>query len=122
VPVYFHGELDWRVLLLSATVCLLSTLLFGLFPAIQSSRVNLADALKCEAAGVVGGRGRSWLRSTLVLLQVALSFVLLVGAGLLIQSWQQIRFASPGFETKNGLKTSLALFSAGYDTQRAKNL
>src|SRR3989442_8237316 len=93
------GDLDWRVLVLSAGVCVVSTLLFGLVPAIVTSNIDLAGALRSESGGVVGARGRSWIRSTLVLVQMSLSFVLLVGAGLLIQSLQQIRSASPGFST-----------------------
>jgi predicted permease len=60
------------------------------------------------------------VRSTLVLVQVSLSFVLLVGAGLLIQSMQAVRTASPGFSADGVLTTSLDLFTAGYDPQRAR--
>ena len=61
------------------------------------------------------------MRSTLVLVQMSLSFVLLVGAGLLIQSLQAVRSASPGFSTEGVLTTGVDLFTAGYDAQRAKN-
>ena len=115
------GDLDWRVLALSAGVCVVSTLLFGLVPAIVTSHIDLAGALRSESGGVVGARGRSWIRSSLVLVQMSLSFVLLVGAGLLIQSLQQIRSSSPGFSTHGVLTTSIDLFTAGYDAQRAKN-
>src|SRR5712692_557049 len=116
------GELDWRVLALSAGVCLVSTVLFGLVPALLASKINLVDALKSESGGVVGGRGRAWVRSGLVLVQMALSFVLLVGAGLLIQSLQGVRNASPGFSTQGVLTTGIDLYTAGYDAPRAKNL
>ncbi|HYL10736.1 MAG TPA: ABC transporter permease [Candidatus Acidoferrales bacterium] len=121
VPMYLAGELDWRVFALSAGVCLFSTLLFALVPAIQSGKIDLAAALKAESSGVVGGRGRAWIRSSLVLVQVSLSFLLLVGAGLVIQSLQAIRGASPGFSTEGVLNTAVNLFAAGYDAQRAKN-
>jgi macrolide transport system ATP-binding/permease protein len=120
VVLRLPGELDWRVLALSAGVCLASTLLFGLVPAILTSNIDVAGALRSESGGVVGGRGRSWVRSGLVLVQMSLSFVLLVGAGLLIQSVQEIRNASPGFSTQGVLTTSVDLFTAGYDPQRAK--
>jgi macrolide transport system ATP-binding/permease protein len=97
VAMHLPGEIDWRVLLLSAVVCLLATLLLGLVPAIQTSKIDLAGALKADSTGVVGSRGRAWVRSGLVVVQVSLSFVLLVGAGLLIQSLQKIRISSPGF-------------------------
>src|SRR6266852_3698254 len=82
VAMTLPGEIDWRVLALSAGVCLISTLLLGLVPAIQTSKIDLAGALKSEMSGVVGGgHGKSLLRSSLVVLQVSLSFLLLRGAG-----------------------------------------
>ena len=120
VVLRLPGELDWRVLTLSATVGLVSTLLFGLVPAMLTSNINLADALRSEGSAVVGVRGRSWVRSGLVLVQMTLSFVLLVGAGLLLQSLAAVRSASPGFSTTNVLTTPVDLFTAGYDVRRAE--
>jgi predicted permease len=120
VRMNLPGEIDWRVLALSAGVCLISTLLFGLVPAMQTSRIDLASALKAESGGVVGGRRRALVRSSLVLVQVALSFVLLVGAGLLLQSLRGIQHTSPGFLTHGVLTSSVDLVAAGYDTQRKK--
>jgi macrolide transport system ATP-binding/permease protein len=114
------GELDWRVLAMSATVGMAATLLFALVPAVLTSNIDLAGALRSEAGGVVGSHRRAWIRSTLVLIQVSLSFVLLVGAALLIQSMQAIRHASPGFSAKGVLTTSVDLFTAGYDPARAR--
>src|SRR5438132_740154 len=59
VQMHLPGEIDWRVLALSAAVCLLTTLLMGVAPALQTSKIDLATALKMESAGVVGGRGRA---------------------------------------------------------------
>ncbi|HXN52629.1 MAG TPA: ABC transporter permease [Candidatus Acidoferrum sp.] len=122
VAMYLPGEIDLRVLALSAGVCLISTLLLGLVPAIQTRKIDLASALKSEMSGVVGGgHGKSWIRSGLVVVQVSLSFLLLVGAGLLTQSLKRVRSASPGFSTQGVLFTAVDLRSAGYDPQRAKN-
>ena len=121
VAMHLPGEIDWRVLLLSAGVCLLATILLGLVPAMQTGKIDLAGALKADSAGVVGSRGRAWVRSGLVIVQVSLSFVLLVGAGLLIQSLQKIRTSDPGFSTREVLFTAVDLVSAGYDAQRAEN-
>jgi predicted permease len=121
VAMHLPGEIDWRVLALSAGVCLIATLLLGLVPAMQTGKIDLASALKAESAGVIGGPRTAWVRSGLVLVQVSLSFVLLVGAGLLLQSLRKIRTASPGFSTKKVLVTAVDLVSAGYDAQRAKN-
>lgn len=120
VSVYLPGELDWRVLALTAGVGIVSTVLFGLVPALQTSKVDLAAALKSEKGGVVGGHAKAWVRSGLVVVQVSLSLVLLVGVGLLIQSLQRIRTTSPGFTTHRVLNTAVDLVSAGYDVPRAK--
>jgi macrolide transport system ATP-binding/permease protein len=120
VTMTLPGELDWRVLALSAGVCLLSTLLFGLAPAIQASKIDLVSSLKADSAGVIGGRRRATVRSSLVVVQVALSFVLLVGAALLLQSLWGIQNTSPGFSTRGVLTTGVDLRSVGYDAQRIK--
>ena len=115
----YPGQIDWRVLALSAGICMASTLLFALVPAIRASDVDLSNALKAEAGGVLGGSSRSRLRSGLVLVQVSLSFILLAGTGLLLQSLIKMRNASPGFNT-NVVDSVVDLFSAGYKLDRAK--
>ena len=114
------GEIDWRVLALSASVAVGATLLFGAVPALVTSRVDLAGALRSESGSVGGSRRAAWLRSTLVVVQIALSVVLLVGAGLLVKSFQAIRTASPGFTTDGVLTTTVDAFTAGYDVGRAR--
>jgi len=121
VSMHLPGEIDWRVLAISAGVCLVATLLLGLVPAFQTGKLDVAGALKSDAVGVVGGGRRAWLRSGLVVVQVSLSFVLLVGAGLLLQSLQKIRNTSPGFSTRGVLDTAVNLVSAGYDAPRAQS-
>jgi macrolide transport system ATP-binding/permease protein len=120
VAMHLPGEIDWRVLALSAGVCLITTILLGLVPAMQTGKIDVAGALKSDSAGVVGGGGRAWVRSGLVVVQVSLSFVLLVGAGLLLQSLQKIRNTSPGFSTHDVLDTAVNLTAAGYDATRAQ--
>jgi len=121
VQMHLPGEIDWRVLALSAGICLATTLLLGLVPALQAGKIDLAQSMKMESAGVVGGRGRARVRSGLVLLQVSLSFVLLVGAGLLMQSLLKVRAASPGFNARVVQNTAIDLVSAGYTPERAQN-
>jgi putative ABC transport system permease protein len=113
------GHIDSRVLVLSAAVCILATLVFALAPAIQATKVDLAGALKTESGGVSGRRG-SWLRSALVLVQVCLSFVLVAGSGLVMQSLRRVQNASPGFSTKGVVLSVVDLFSAGYNAERAR--
>jgi len=117
--LYLPGQIDGRVLGLSATVCLAVTLAVGLVPAFQTRYLALAETLKTEASAVMGARGQAWFRSSLVVLQVTLSFLLLVGATLLMQSLSKIRATSPGFSTQV-FDTSIPLVTAGYDTPRAK--
>ena len=119
--MHLPGEMDWRVMALSAAVCLVATLLFALVPAVQTSKIDLAGTLRSEMAGVARGRGKSWARSSLVVIQVSLCFILLVGAGLLLQSLQKIRSDSPGFTTNGVLVTAVNLVAAGYDAGRAKS-
>src|ERR1700694_1250477 len=63
VSMHLPGEIDWRVLALSAGICLLTTLLLGLDPALQTRHLDLSGAMKAESAGCVGGGGRAWVRS-----------------------------------------------------------
>src|ERR1700722_14404102 len=120
VAMYLPGEIDWRVMTLSVGICLIVTLMIGLVPSFQTRNIELAGALKAGSSHVVGARGRAGGRSGLVVFQVCLSFILLVGAALLLQSLQKIRTASPGFSTKNVVQTGVSLISAGYDVPRAK--
>jgi macrolide transport system ATP-binding/permease protein len=120
ITIDYPGQLDWRVLALSVAVCIGSTMLFALIPAIQASHADLSGALKSEGGSVVGGSGRSRLRSALVFVQVALSFVLIAGTGLLLRSLAQMQNSDPGFSTRNVVVSVADLFSAGYKPDRAK--
>ncbi len=121
VIVILPAQIDWRVLALSAGVCLISTLLFALIPAMQVSKIDLAVAMKADSGGALGGRGKAWVRSSLVLVQVSLSFVLLIAAGLLLKSVRAMRDADPGFSADHVLTTSVDMIAAGYDTPRIKS-
>ena len=119
IVIDLPGQIDWRVLVVIVGICIGATMLFALMPAIQASRVDLSGALKTEGGGVVGGSSRSRLRSGLVLVQVSLSFVLLAGTGLLLQSLQRMQNTSPGFST-DAIVSGADLVSAGYNLERAK--
>src|SRR5215510_775617 len=95
------------------------TMRFALMPAIHASHIDLSGALKTGSGGVVAGSNRSRLRSALVLIQVSLSFVLLAGTGLLLQSLQRMQTTSPGFST-DVIVSRADLVSAGYNLERAK--
>jgi predicted permease len=118
--MYLPGEIDWHVMLLSAGICILATLVLGLVPAFQAHSIDLAGALKSESSGVTAARRKAWMRSGLVVFQVCLSFILLAGAVLLLESLQKIRTTSPGFSTRRVVETSVSLVAAGYDVPRAR--
>jgi len=120
VSLVIAGAFDWRVVVLSATAGMVSTLLFALVPAIQSTGVDLAGALKSDSRLSAGGAGHGRIRSALVVLQVCLSFVLLVGTSLVLLSLQHQRVEPPGFATDDVVTTAANLFAAGYDTARAR--
>src|SRR5213080_858343 len=119
IVIDLPGRIDWRVLVASVAVCVGATMLFALMPAIHASHVDLSGALKTDGGGVVAGSSRSRLRSALVLVQISLSFVLLAGTGLILQSLQRMQNASPGFSTAV-IVSGADLFSAGYNLERAR--
>jgi predicted permease len=121
VVIHLPAHMDWRVLAVSAGVCLLATILFGLVPAMQAGRIDLSGAMRSESGSVVGGRGKAWIRSALVLVQVSLSFILLVGAGLLLKSLQAMRSTDLGFSTQGVLVGSIDMVGAGYKGPRIRN-
>jgi putative ABC transport system permease protein len=90
-----------------------TVLLFGVFPSLAAARANAAENLKQGGRASTSGGGVRF-RSALVVLQVALSLILLVGAGLLIKSFARLRGVDPGFRVKNMLTASVSLPSDGY--------
>jgi predicted permease len=100
-PVSFNVELNARVLLFMLAASLLTGLLFGLVPAIHGSRLDLASALKGAAGTVAGNPVGQRFNQALVVAQVALSVVLLVGAGLLVRTLVKLNSTDAGFDREN---------------------
>ena len=119
-PIYLAGTIDGRVMAVSASICLAVTLIIGLVPALQARHLDLAGSMKAESGAVVGSQSRGWIRSGLVIFQVCLSFILLVGAALLLESLERIRNTNPGFSTTSVVATGVSLVTAGYDEPRAR--
>jgi putative ABC transport system permease protein len=107
IPRLAETNVDLRVLLFTLGASVITGLLFGLAPALQASRLNLTDALKEGDRGSAGGRQR--LRSALVVCEVALTLTLLVGAGLLIQSFLRVMHVDPGFRADNLLTMQVSV-------------
>jgi putative ABC transport system permease protein len=110
--------IDSTVLGFSLVLALLTGGIFGLAPALQSSRPDLHSALKDSSRGSTAGRNH--LRSSLVVAEVALTLVLLIGAGLLIRSFWRLQMASPGFNPENVLTAQIVLSGSSYEDQDAR--
>src|SRR5262245_37426077 len=109
--------LDWSVAAFTTALSLLTGVFFGLLPALQSSRVDLQSALK-EGAGA-GGLQTNWLRGALVVVEVAATLALLIGAGLLIKSFIRLYETDLGFKSENVLTMSLSLPKAKYPDSKS---
>ena len=113
VPRIGDVGLDTTVLVFSAGLSLLTVALFGLVPAMRFSRPNLQEALK-EAGRGAGGLAHRRLRNSLVVAEVALAFVLLTGAGLLLHSLYQLQSVDAGFEPARLLTANITLPAKTY--------
>jgi putative ABC transport system permease protein len=127
VPAAWNFQIDLRLdaqaLGFTILVTFFTALLFGLAPAMQASKPDLVPALKDEmSAPAAGGRRLRWLslRNALVVAQVAVSLVLLVGAGLFIRSLQHVQRLDLGFKTEDRLALSFNLEALGYDEARIR--
>jgi predicted permease len=111
--------MDARVLLFMLAISVLTGILFGIFPALQLSRTNVNQTLRDEGRGSTGGHRRMQLRGLLVVGQVALSLMLLIGAGLLVRSFSRLLTVEPGFDPQNVLTMNVSLPTVKYaDAQK----
>lgn len=108
--------LDWRVLGFAVVVAILTGVLFGLAPALQLSKPDLQDAMRESGRGLSGSRRRSRLRNALIVAEVALSVVLLAGAGLLFRSFMQLQAVNTGFSPERVLTVGLAPSGTNFRT------
>jgi predicted permease len=117
-PVGLTPELDWKVLSFTATISLLTGIVFGLAPAMRSLRVDLTPALKAgpQASGARATARHRWFNmgNALVAVQAALAIVVLMGAGLLVHTLRNLKDVNPGFDTRNLLTFELSPQQAGY--------
>ena len=122
VPVQLDVALDARVLAFALGLTLATGVLLGLAPALQASRPDLVPALRDEGGGgTTGARGR-WLRRAFVTAQVALSLMLLAGAGLLLRGLARATTLSPGFDPEGVQVVSVDLGLTGYELAEATAL
>ncbi|MFY9610611.1 MAG: ABC transporter permease [Blastocatellia bacterium] len=119
IPRLNEVGVDGRVIAFTFFISLLTGIVFGLAPALRASRVDLNEMLKeggRSSGGAAAGRGHLQPRKLLVISEVALSLVLLIGAGLLIRSYQHILNSDQGFNPHNVLSMRLLLPAARYPT------
>jgi len=118
VPRLGEIAIDRAVLGFTLGLAILTSVIFGLVPALQSSKADLNETLKESGRSATGGVRRRRLGSALVVAEVALSFVLLVGAGLMINSLLRLQRVNPGFRTDRILSMQIALPSTRYTQER----
>ena len=114
--VLIPSRVSPRVILLALAAVGFSTLIFGLMPALQTSRPSLVPALR-DGGGAIGTANRTRLRRALVVSQIALAMVLLVGAGLFARTLVNARDVDPGFDERHAVLASIDLAAAGYTEQ-----
>jgi len=124
-PSHVAAQLDWRVLLFTALITVLTGVLFGIAPALRGARIDLTPALK-ESAGIQQGEGsrRRWwnLGSSLVVAQVGLSIVVLAGAGLMVRTLENLEGINPGFDARDVLLFGIDPTLNGYTEAQTRSL
>ncbi len=121
-PIALNGTVDHNVVAVIVGLSLLASLICGAFPALRSSRVAAAEALKEESASVSGGSHNRRLLSGLVVAQIALSLALLVTSGLFLRTLRNISVGNPGFEQDHILTASVGLSIAGYPDEEVREI
>jgi len=101
VPRLEEVQINRPVLLFSFGISIFASILFGLAPALRTFRANLADTLKEGSTRTTSGAERGWLRQSLVVTEIALSLVLLAGAGLAVRSFMKLLSTDPGYDSRN---------------------
>lgn len=119
MPLTISTAPNWPVFAFNLGISLATGLLFGLAPALQSTRPDVAKTLKDQAAAVVGG-GAAMLRKSLVVAQVTLSLMLLIGAGLFIGTLNNLRGSDPGFRIERLITFKIDPSLNGYSKERGR--
>jgi putative ABC transport system permease protein len=118
IPRALQVGIDWRVLGFTLLVSVLTGVIFGLVPALHSSKTELTESLKKGGRGSGEGARRNRVRGVLMVGEIAVAVVLLVGAGLLIQSLWRLRQVSPGFQPQNVLTFVVGVPDVKYSSEK----
>jgi putative ABC transport system permease protein len=119
-PYWIVFSFDPTVFAYLAAICVLTGILFGLAPALQVSRTNVNEILKEGGRGNAGGRRARWMTGTMVVLELALTLVLLVGAGLMIRSFLNLYAIDLGIKTDNLMTMRMVLPANKYPTPESR--
>ena len=114
-------RIDGTVLAVTMFIAIGTGILFGLAPAVSVSRLNLVEAFKNDGARSTGSRRGGWLRRALVTVETAICMLLLIGAGLLLQTFLRLRASDPGFDPRGVLTARMSLQGERYATPDALN-
>ncbi|HEU4506994.1 MAG TPA: ABC transporter permease [Pyrinomonadaceae bacterium] len=114
-------QIDWRVVAYTVTFATIAGILFGLAPALHSSKSDVSTVLKDDSGLFAGFYRKSRIRMSLVVAQVAFSLLLLIGAGLVLRSLEQVRPTRVGFTTENILVAPVELNEAKYDRLKSQD-
>lgn len=121
-PYWIKFTMDTTVFAFLVAVCFATGIIFGIVPALQVSKTNLNDILKESGRGNAGGRRARWMASTMVVVELALTIVLLAGAGLMIRSFMKLYAMDIGVDTTRMLSMRLALPDKKYPTAEKRQL
>jgi predicted permease len=119
-PVLISASPDPRILTFTLSLTALTGIVFGLLPALRASRTDPWTTMKDTMGSIAGTRGSLFLRKGLVTAQVALSFLLLFGAGLFVRSLQNLKTADTGVQLENLITFQLSPALSGYDDNRGQ--
>ncbi len=120
IPRLHSIEMDWRVFLFAFAISVVSGVVFGAAPAMFALRVNVNDGLKEGGRSMMSGPQHRYVRTGFVVAQFSLALMLLVGAGLLIRSFQRVLQVDPGFQTTNIVSGVISLPDTGYKDDSQK--
>jgi Acidobacterial duplicated orphan permease len=120
IPRLHSVQMDWRVFLFAFAISVLSGVVFGVAPAMLALRVNVNDDLKEGGRSMMSGPQHRYVRTGFIVAQFSLALMLLVGAGLLIRSFQRVLQVDPGFQTTNIVSGAISLPDTGYKEHSQK--
>ncbi len=120
MDLYLNLDIDWRVITFLFVVVVGTSILFGLLPALEATKIDVVDSLKEGSGNITAGRRRTFWRRLLAVGQVALAMTTLFGAALFAEYLHEVITSNRGFETKNILTAETDLFAAGVNEARGR--